>query len=440
MIASTRQPALAAARRLLAFGAGAGIEIGERDLRIAVSSVRPSGARILGTLEIRNFRDQPAAEWGAVYSKFLAKLGASHVAAVAVLPRPQVTVRCVPMPGVAPQDMEAALALQIDSLHPYPEDDVMWGWSPAGAASALTGIARRASIEEYTALFAEAGVKLAAVTFSAAALYGASRLIHPPPAEGFLALAAGDEIEAYGESPARGVFSALLDGSRDRAAALALSELRLGDIRTTGFDALLPRPQAAPNDLDLEPWSLAYAASLAGACPRLALAVNLLPAEQRQSSSRAMFIPTAALALIVAGLASTLALSGAIEDHRYREALDAQIRQLQRQAAEVRSLDSKIASANSRLQALDDFRTRSRDDLDALAELTRMLAPPAWLRGLDLNRGEIDISGDTPQAAAMVKLLDSSPRFHNSEFTTPLARIGSMETFRIRSYRREPSR
>ena len=79
---------------------------------------------MLGSLAIHHFREQPAAEWGEVYADFLRKLGQRHLAAHVLLPREAVIVRQVAMPGVADKDLAAALKFQIDSLHPYPEEDV----------------------------------------------------------------------------------------------------------------------------------------------------------------------------------------------------------------------------------------------------------------------------------------------------------------------------
>ena len=42
-----------------------------------------------------------------------------------------------------------------------------------------------------------------------------------------------------------------------------------------------------------------YAASLAGACPRLAAAANLLPEDKRSANSRMIFVPTAILAALM---------------------------------------------------------------------------------------------------------------------------------------------
>src|SRR5216684_1146527 len=216
----------------LAVGTGVGIEIGSKDLNVTVARVRPNGAKILGELNIHRFRELPAGEWGATYTEFLKKLGVRHLAASVLLPRDEVIVRQVSLPGVANKDVPAALAYQIDSLHPFPEEEAAYDWGRLGSTPmVLVGIARRDVVDRYVNLFTEAGVKIGAFTFSAVSMYSAVRLIGAPPPEGFLAVGRDDgdggELEAYGESPERGMFSVRLDASPERLCALAVAELRL---------------------------------------------------------------------------------------------------------------------------------------------------------------------------------------------------------------------
>src|SRR5258708_15921072 len=116
-------------RKWMAFGTGVGIEIGGEDLNVTVARVRPGGVRILGTLTIKGFRSQPAAEWGATYTSFLKKLRSGYVAATVMLPREDVIVRQVSLPGVADRDVPAALNFQIDSLHPFAEEEAVHHWA-----------------------------------------------------------------------------------------------------------------------------------------------------------------------------------------------------------------------------------------------------------------------------------------------------------------------
>src|SRR5579871_671815 len=202
-------------RKLLAFGSGIGIEIGITDLEVAAARVRPSGVHVLGRLTLPQYAERPAAEWGGEYARFLKAVGMNHLSATVLLPRRDVIVRQVTLPGIAPKDRESAIRLQLDTLHPYGDADVCWGWSPAGGNSVLVGIARRDAVDRYVQRFVEAGISVASFTFSAAALHAAIRLNGarakvPVNGDGFVALSftPTGAVEVYGESPSRAVFSA----------------------------------------------------------------------------------------------------------------------------------------------------------------------------------------------------------------------------------------
>src|SRR3712207_1845694 len=99
-------------RQWLAVGTGISIEIDGQNLRVMVTRVRPSGPTILGVAEIPNVFERPAAEWGREYAGFVKKTGGGHLAATILLPRQQVIVRQVQLPGVSDRDLAAAIALQ----------------------------------------------------------------------------------------------------------------------------------------------------------------------------------------------------------------------------------------------------------------------------------------------------------------------------------------
>src|ERR1700691_2624807 len=213
----------------LAIGTGIGIEIGSQDLTVTVVRLRPTGVRVLGELTVPRFREQPAADWGAAYTGFLQKLGVGHLAATILLPRDEVRVRQISLPGVTDKDLAQAVRFEIDSLNPHSEEEVAFDGARIGkTSSVLIAIARRSVVERYTALFSQAGVKTASFTFSAPTIYSALRLLSTPPKDGFLTLEpAEDGLEVYGESATRPIFTARLDQPSERVRILAISELRL---------------------------------------------------------------------------------------------------------------------------------------------------------------------------------------------------------------------
>ena len=427
-------------RKWLAFGTGVGIEIRGDDLLVTAVRVRPRGVRVLASTAIVRFRQRPAAEWGAEYAAFLKGIEATHLTASVLLPRDEVIVRQITMPGVADRDLAAALRFQLDSLHPYAEEDVAHTWARAGrTGTIIVGIARKDLIEEYAERFLEAGIRISSFLFSAAVIYSAARVLAEPPAEGFLTLMDRDGgVEAYGESPAHPVFSAIFELRADRAATLAAAELRLpAESESLPLLDLLPRPESSPDAVDAAPIQLSYATSLCSACPWLAVPVNLLPAARRSTSSRLVYVPTAALALILLALVVALLTYGGIRDREYLDVLQAEIARHTPQAARVREIEAEIEELRARRETLRQLSSRTQRDLDALLEMTRVLKPPAWVSRLQLSRDSVLLGGEAPQAAPLLEAIDHSGLFRNSEFTAPISPAKSGENFAIRSQRED---
>ncbi len=429
-------------RKWLSVGAGIGVEIRGEDLVVTIARVRPSEVRVLGAAAIAGFRRRPAAEWGAEYHEFLRRHGCAHLAAAVLLPREQIIVRQLSLPGVADKDLGSAVGFQVDSLHPYPEDEVVFAWARIpGTPVVLVAIALRDVVEEYTTLFTEAGLRAAAFTFSAAAFYAALRTLRTPPEEGFLVLEPhGEGWEAYGESPARPVFSATFDLPRERAAALAAAELRLPpETEPFRLVELLPEPAAAPEGWDPSDFVASYATALAGACPWLALSANLLAPEHRRRSSRAVYVPTVVLAAVLLLLVGALGVVSGMVERDYRAALQEEIGRYTRQAARVRELEAEIRKLQARRELLRSFQARTREDLGVMRDLTNLLAPPAWLQNLQITRSEVRFAGEAAEVGKLLEIVDSSPLLRNSEYTSPISASGELERFSIRALRERPA-
>ncbi len=428
-------------RKLLAFGAGVGIEIGANHLEIAAARVRPSSIQVLGRLTIENYASRPAAEWGMEYARFLQSVGLKHVSATVLLPRRDVIARPVPLPGVAAGDMENAIRFDLDSLHPYGDEEIGWGWSPLGKNAALVGMARKQTITRYIELFAEAGVAISSFTFPAAALHAAVRLNGHKEGQGFVALSrsASGGVEVYGESEARPVFSAEFDLPPQRATTLALAELRLPpETAAATIEEVLPKPAVNPVENDLSRNALPYATALAGACPRFAPSANVLPLEHRRLNSRAMLIPSIALAAVALLLFGGLWGYSAYADRKYMRALKAEIAKIEPRAQRAASLDRQFDHVTAQVKLLDRYRGQTQYDLDSLKDVTKLIAFPIWTNNLILSRDTVGMIGEAPQAAGLVKVLDSSAYFENSVIDGENSmQGGSGETFQIHAARRK---
>ncbi len=426
-----------ALKKFLAFGSGIGISIegarGAESLHVTAARVRPTGITVRGGFVIEDYRNSPAAEWGAAYAGLAGKLGLQHVAATVLLPRHEVILRLISLPGVADKDLDAAVAFQVDGLHPYDEGDVVTAWGRLeGSDSVAVAIARRELIDGYTTLFAEAGVKLAGFTCTGAAVHSALRLLGNKTAGDVFAVGPLDAgIEIYGESESKPLFSAAFDlspdGSSDRAIALAAAELRFENIpEPVELSALLGAESAR-----------SYAAALTSACPMISNSVNLLPVDQRQGRSAWQWVPTAALGAAVLLAAIGVALFPGYRNGSYLETLTTEISKVQPLAARASAMDQQIQSARARTVLLDKVRQNSKSDMDVLAAMTGLLAPPTWLQSMEVNAKQVAVVGETDQAEPLLKTIDQSPLFESSEFVSSPSRSQGTERFSLRTKRTE---
>lgn len=420
-------------QRIAAAGSGFGIAVSGADLHAAIVRSRPGGATLVAETTVKAFRSRPAAEWGAELNQFLTAAGEGRMAATLLLPRSEVIVRTLLLPGVSDKDATSAIELQIDTLHPFGDEEVAWGWARAGRESVVTGVVRKPVLDGYEILLNEAGIPLAAVTFTPTVLHAALRIWNAAP-EALLCVVSTEagRTELYGESPARGVYSAEFAIPATRALSVARSELRLpADFPVTGLEGLLQTTGRKPAS------DLAYLAALAGASARTARFANLLPEARRASHDRMRYLLPAALGvLLVAAVVIWFAVLPAIAAHRYRSDLDQAARRLEPAANRAKSLERAAAAARAKTAVLDEFRGRPQLDLDSLNELTRLLPPPVWTSAIEIYPDSIVITGEADNAAPLLKALDSSPLFQNSEFVSSVVRTQQGEQFRIKTMRR----
>lgn len=424
-------------RRLRIFGTGFGIAVAENDLEAVVVRSRPSGSSVVSSTVIRNFSSRPAAEWGAELSRFLAGAADPHLAATVVLPREDVIVRTVRLAGVGEKDTASALELQLDTLHPWDEEAIEWAWWRVSASDVVVGIVRQSRLNHYETLFSEAGIPLAAVTFSSAVIHAALRLQPAAPASVFCYLPAGPgRVEVYGESEAKACYSAGFALSTDRALSVARAELRLPqDQEAQELRTALAVPYIDP--IPVSP--LAYAAALAASAPLSAHFANLLPAARRASHSRTRYLlPITLAVLVVLGLVGVFLVFPFFSERRLVRDLTAEQSRIAPAVLRVQTIDKILQTNRARMAALDDFRRRPQADLDVLNELVRLLPEKVWTNSIEIYPDSVIIAGEAEQAAPLLKLLDSSPLLEKSEFVMSVTHNQQNQTdqFRIKSIRR----
>ncbi|MDX2268511.1 MAG: PilN domain-containing protein [Bryobacter sp.] len=431
-----RRTAIPLWKRWTSFGSGVGIAVVDGALEVVLAEVRPQGVEVVDALRLERIRERPAAEWGAEYDALLKKHKWQHVAAMVVLPAREVISRTVSLAGVGAKETDAALRYQLDGLHPFEEDRIAFGYGRLEAPHASTvavGIAQAETMEEYATLFEEAGVDLAGFVTPAAAYYSALRVLQAPPADELLLVnEAEGALEIYAETASHPLFFVELPSGQPRAVEAAKSQVRFtGEGLSGKIAGCLPHAESA---VVYSP--LPFAAALVSALPKQALPLNLLPESRRRVTSRLQWVPTLVLvtllALVVAGLLSFQEF----ENRRLIAELEAETAKLNPQLIQLRTADRELAAAKAKLANLEEFLRRPQTDLDSLKELTRILPPEAWVSRMEMTADTVSLMGEIDQATEILKLIDASPMFAETQFTSQIGRSTSgKEVFQVKAKR-----
>lgn len=422
------------------FGTGIGIEVGRENLNVTLAIVRPNGIRVADTLELTRYRERPAAEWGADYAAFLKKHKLTHVSAAVVLPAQDCVARVVAFPGVQQRELSAAVAYQLDGLHPYTEEEAVHSFARLAQprqTNVSLGISRRPVIEDYATLFDEAGVAVRGFYTPAAVIYSALRVLQLPPADEFLGVHEEETgVLIYGESDVHPLYCVRFPAGNDRAIGSSAAQMRLPEAAPQAkLAALLPvADMAAPSG------PLAFAGALASALPSQSLDVNLLPVDRRKTSSPLRWVPTIVLVVLLMILGLGFAYYQEYENRRLLTKLDAEIAKLQPRLVSVRNADTQIEATRKKLMFLNTIAAHPQQDLDTLRELTRVMPMSAFVSRMDLTRTDVGLVGEIDQSLELLKLLDSSPLLKDSEFISAPGRSpNGKELFQIRAKREAPA-
>ena len=461
-------------KHILRWGAGCGIELRGTDLRVVAVKSRPGSFKVLGRIEIADFRSRPASEWGAEYATFLRDLKLSHLAATVSLPRSEIVVRQLRLPPLNRKELGAAVGYQLETLHPYEADQVYTAFAPLGeTAEGVTQvqvavlIAQKAIVEGYADLFESAGVAVASFTAGAAAFYTGVRVRwDSPPIPFLIADFQPDGIEIYGEGKNRPLFSGAFESqSPERVLRLAGADLRLqesepasvvfcganggedgSNLRGLARDLgdtfslrsaaeLLPSPAAAVPQFDEERDAAALAVALESACPRLGGRANLLPSARRKRNSHWMYAPTVVLVAALILLVFAYPLRRVMQDRGYLRTLEAETARLEQDVSRAAAAKSQRREAAARIEVLKSLRGRSEADLSIVSELSQQLPDTAWLSHLEIRDQGVEMYGEAGAAAPLLATVNGTRTLENAAFMTSLVKTDNGERFQIAAQR-----
>ena len=151
-------------------------------------------------------------------------------------------------------------------------------------------------------------------------------------------------------------------------------------------------------------------------------ALNLIPPEARpgrQGGSDQILLWLAGAVFVL----SVMALyAPVINQQRHIASLEAGIATHRTAALQLQGLRQEQARLLAEARFLTDKRGAEPPGLELLREITRIMPADTWLMRLVMEAGELQLIGESGDAAALIPILESSAYFDNAEFRSPITR------------------
>jgi|GEM_PF-1528362 len=170
---------------------------------------------------------------------------------------------------------------------------------------------------------------------------------------------------------------------------------------------------------DLSPNTVSYSAT--PALPLDAANINVLPDDMRPPvNKKERVLTTALVVLLLLGVSVALAYPTWAIKHEVTE-LQARIAAIKDDVTLVGKMRTSIESTDAQIKSLLNKKTSRPYAVDILLELTKRLPADSWLTNLRLTGSHLQIQGYSENATGLIQLLENSPLFSNTRFTSPLA-------------------
>ena len=167
---------------------------------------------------------------------------------------------------------------------------------------------------------------------------------------------------------------------------------------------------------------------------------NLLPRERRAPRARFWLKVNLALAALALLLLGAVMAQSVANRERALAALEARTDKAQVEARSVAALRNTLKQAIDGASFLTERKSARPPTIDVMLDLTRRLPADTWLQRFSVNADQVQLQGQSREAAALITLLQQSPYLEGPALQgaiTPDARTGK-EQFLIQAKLRNP--
>ena len=159
--------------------------------------------------------------------------------------------------------------------------------------------------------------------------------------------------------------------------------------------------------------------------------VNLLPEAKRRKKRFDVKNLNLALTALLAVLLVAAIMIPIVQKNRAIEALEAQVQSAAAEAREGSQLRQNLEKMADASRFLVEKKATETLTVELIDEISRILPDHTWVSRLDLTNGELQIQGQSSGSASLIAIIESSPRFRNARFRSPVVQISGTDKDRF---------
>jgi general secretion pathway protein L len=422
-----------------------GIEVSGNSLRIAITRSSFGKLRVLRYSEIPGFTELSPEDCRAALSKVVKEYRVPTSRVFLSLPREQGLVRQLELPSEIGDKLKSAVGLQLESLCPWPVEDVYWDFSHDSSRSVgkfvtvSVVIIPRTVLDPWIELLRSVRLPLSGASLSSLSCAHAVTALWRDAAPTLVLNCETNYVEGSVVVGSR-IGSVTLKGDTTAEHARAAVEHLVSQARidsSAETRVLVYGPAASVLDgannvsLPVEEASAkapfafgAIAASMAG-IRKTFFGTNLVPTALRHRQNQLQLVPTYVLVLLAVALGILLIAREPYQLAAYASILDAEIQKLTPVARDVSLQETQLNNLSAKHRTLTSHFQNRDSNLEVLRELSRALPDAAWLSSYSYQDGAITISGFADASSEVQRIVEDSPLFKDALFTSPVSRDAS---------------
>lgn len=159
--------------------------------------------------------------------------------------------------------------------------------------------------------------------------------------------------------------------------------------------------------------------------------VNLLPKEMhraRRLDIKNLNLALTALLAVLIVAAITIPL---IQKNRAIEAMEVQVQAAAAEAREGSELRQNLEKMAEASRFLVEKKASETLTVELIDEISRLLPDHTWVSRADLSTSELQLQGQSLASASLIATIESSPRFENVRFRSPVVQINGTDRDRF---------